>query len=53
LYRAHRQWYQAHPDDAAAMAANLQSEGASTADAAALIATANIVMNLDEFITRE
>jgi hypothetical protein len=52
LLQSHRRWYETHPDDAMAMASEL-SEGVSAAEFAALAATANIVMNLDEFITRE
>jgi hypothetical protein len=52
LHRTHRQWYETHPDDAAAMAMGLASEKGAV-DAAALVATANILMNLDEFVTRE
>jgi hypothetical protein len=47
LLRDQRAWYAAHPDEAASFAGELP------ADSAALIATANILFNLDEFITRE
>jgi mono/diheme cytochrome c family protein len=44
-----RAYYLGHPDEAKTMAGNLTP----TVDAAALTATARIVMNTDEFITRE
>jgi hypothetical protein len=53
LLRTHRRWYETHPDDAKAMAAELSATGASATEPAALIATASVIMNLDEFITRE
>lgn len=53
LLGTHRRWYETHPDDAKAMAAELSATGASATEAAALIATASVIMNLDEFITRE
>jgi hypothetical protein len=53
LHRDHRQWYAAHADDAATMAGDLQEAGFDTAEAAAATATANIMMNLDEFVTRD
>jgi hypothetical protein len=52
LLQSHRRWYETHPEDGEAMAGEV-SEGQSAAEIAALAATANIVMNLDEFITRE
>jgi hypothetical protein len=53
LHRAHKRWYKEHPTDAADLAASLQSNGAHPEEAAALVATANILMNLDAFFTRE
>ena len=47
LHAAHQAWYVEHADDARALAGELRAEGA------AMIATANILLNLDEFITRE
>jgi len=35
------------------MAANLEQTTNPLAQAAALVATANVIMNLDEFITRD
>jgi hypothetical protein len=47
LHAAHQAWYAEHPDDARVLAGDLPAESA------AMIATANILLNLDEFITRE
>jgi hypothetical protein len=47
LHLAHAAWFQNHSDDAAALAGELPAESA------ALVATANVILNLDEFITRE
>jgi hypothetical protein len=47
LQRAHQAWYAEHPDDARSLAGELPAE------AAPMIATANVILNLDEFITRE
>jgi len=47
LHRAHQSWYAEHPDDARELA------GDSTSDFAAFVATANVILNLDELITRE
>jgi hypothetical protein len=46
LHRDHEAWYSSHPDDARVLAGDLP---ASTAP---WIATANIILNLDEFLTR-
>jgi hypothetical protein len=53
LHSAHQSWYEEHPDDALAMAGDLRNAGTETAQIAALVATASILMNLDEFLTRE
>jgi hypothetical protein len=53
LHRAHQHWYEEHPDDALAMAGDLRHADTDTAHIAALVATASILMNLDEFVTRE
>ncbi len=47
LHLAHAAWFERHADDAQALAGELPAE------AAALVATANVILNLDEFITRE
>jgi len=49
----HRAWYDEHSDDARAMIEGLELVNRTTAQAAALVATANVMMNLDEFITRD
>jgi hypothetical protein len=53
VLRDHRAWYDSHPDDAKEMTENLELATATVAQAAALVATANVIMNLDEFITRD
>jgi hypothetical protein len=53
LLRTNRSWYEQHPDDAQAMIGDVQPSGQPDIDRAALIATASMVMNLDEFLTRE
>ncbi len=52
LLATNRSWYENHPDDARAMAGDIH-RGTDCQSVAALIATASIVLNLDEFITRE
>ena len=47
LLQEQQAWYAEHPADAAALAGELPL------GAAPLIATANVILNLDEFITRE
>jgi hypothetical protein len=51
--RSHRAWYDNHPDDAKAITESLELPADTVAHAAALLATANVIMNLDEFITRD
>lgn len=48
-----RSWYQDHPDDAKSMIETIETASDDVARAAALVATANVIMNLDEFITRD
>jgi hypothetical protein len=48
-----RAYYLQHPIEADALAGNALPPETSIADTAAWVATARIVMNLDEFITRE
>lgn len=48
-----RAWYEAHPDDARQMLGDWQDDNLEIPDAAALVATANVLMNIDEFITRD
>lgn len=53
VLQEHRAWYESHPDDAKAMTESIDLATGSMAEAAALVATANVIMNLDEFITRD
>jgi hypothetical protein len=53
VHGSHRRWYEAHSEQAELMTGDLQIEGVGAAEAAAFVATANVMMNLDEFITRE
>jgi hypothetical protein len=52
LFAESREWYERHPKEAALMAGRALREGA-TAEAAAWTATVSMILNLDEFITRE
>ncbi len=53
LLTANREFYQAHQDDAKRLIGSVTISGASPDETAAWIATARILLNLDEFITRE
>jgi hypothetical protein len=53
VLQEHRAWYETHPHDAKVMTENLEIVTGNVAQAAALVATANVIMNLDEFITRD
>ena len=46
-------WYVDHPEDAKSLAANTSVGDCVPAEVAAWVATARILINLDEFITRE
>jgi metal-dependent hydrolase (beta-lactamase superfamily II) len=46
-------WYSDHVEDAQSLIANMTIEGCAPAEIAAWVATARILINLDEFITRE
>ena len=48
-----RSWYQSHPADAGAMAGSGAAKDRPPAEYAAWSATARVVLNTDEFITRE
>jgi hypothetical protein len=48
-----RGWYETHADDAKAAIADCGIEGMPMAENAAWIATLRIMLNLDEFLTRE
>ncbi|TXT18850.1 MAG: hypothetical protein FD138_4404 [Planctomycetota bacterium] len=53
LLAANREFYRAHQDDAKKLVGNSAISGATPDESAAWIATARILLNLDEFITRE
>ena len=46
-------WYSDHVEDAQSLIANMTIEGYAPAEIAAWVATVRILINLDEFITRE
>ena len=48
-----REYYNQHSEAATAFAADSTPDGLSTAEYAAWIAVSRVIMNLDEFITRE
>lgn len=48
-----RQWYVSHPAEATTLLGPFKAEGATAGEAAAWVATVRIIMNLDEFLTRE
>ena len=53
LFADAKQGFAGSPDAAAAAVGKFQPAGVAMADAAAWVATARIILNLDEFITRE
>ena len=53
LLATSRQWYAEREDEAKTTVGSYQSEGVPTVEAAAWVATARIMLNLDEFLTRE
>ncbi len=53
LLNESRHWYEAHPDDAKKLVGSTKVDGRSAETIAAWITTARILINLDEFITRE
>ncbi len=53
LLASSRQWYAEHADEAQAAAGDKLPEGVAPAELAAWVATARILLNLDEFLTRE
>jgi len=48
-----RQWYAGHSAEATATVGSFKPNGATAEEAAAWVATVRIMMNLDEFLTRE
>jgi hypothetical protein len=53
LLSSGRAWYLAHTADAATIVGPFQPSGTSVTEAAAWVATVRMIMNLDEFLTRE
>ena len=53
LLTAAREWYRTHPDDAKQLVGTYSVSGVTPDETAAWIATTRILLNLDEFITRE
>ena len=53
LLAVNHQFYKAHPDEAKKLVGNTTVNGFSPDETAAWIATSRILLNLDEFITRE
>jgi hypothetical protein len=53
LLADNRQWYAAHAGEAAAAVGEFQPSGVAPVEAAAWVATTRMVLNLDEFLTRE
>ncbi len=53
LLAANRQWYARHAAEAPAAVGPFQPHGVPAEEAAAWVATARIILNLDEFLTRE
>jgi len=48
-----RAWYESRPDEAVALATGRTDKAVSAGEQAAWIATVRVVLNLDEFVTRE
>ena len=53
LLRDARSWYTDHADDAKKLVGKYATKGTSAAESAAWVATCRIMLNMDEFITRE
>jgi len=52
MWTAYREYYQQHPDDAHAIVGDSMPDETTVADFAAWVATARMLLNLDEFLTR-
>lgn len=48
-----RNWYRQHIEDATALVGEYRTDGLDIREAAAWVATLSVVLNLDEFLTRE
>ncbi len=53
LLATSRDWYASHPEEARQLVGNYAVANVDSREAAAWIATVRIIMNMDEFITRE
>ena len=53
LLEVSRKWYAEHPDAAKELAGSRAADGIEPTENAAWIATLRMILNLDEFITRE
>lgn len=53
LLEESRRWYADHPEEAAKLIDKHRAEGVAATEAAAWVATCRIIMNMDEFLTRE
>jgi mono/diheme cytochrome c family protein len=53
LLESSRRWYAGHPKEAAKLVGKYQPKDVSPTEAAAWVATCRMVMNVDEFLTRE
>ena len=53
LFESERTWYTQHSEDAALVVGEYTTDGTPSAAAAAWVAVARAIMNLDEFVTRE
>ncbi len=52
LLHSARDWYKSHDEDSKQLAGNQSPDGVTAAEYAAWVATSRILLNLDEFITR-
>ena len=48
-----REWYSDHAEDAKKLVGQYATKGTSNSESAAWVATCRIMLNMDEFITRE
>jgi hypothetical protein len=53
LLAVHREWYREQAGDARALVGSDPTSGVDVSEAAAWVALCNVVLNLDEFLTRE
>jgi hypothetical protein len=53
LLEEHREWYAGHPEEARKLAGDENAGARDPVETAAWTATASVILNLDEFITRE